>query len=126
MWLRGHDGFDPNRVARHVRHPLDGSLEAGCNRRGRIVLDLCQCIRQHRGETAQDFFPLGERRARKQRDVRDQDGQDPLQGLNLPLQLADLVALLHSQSIWIQSHRLLPLTSAYATLVARLPVQRLT
>ena len=95
MWLRGHDGFDPDRVARHVRHLLDGSLEANCNRGGSIVFDLCQCIGQHRGETAQDFFPLGERRARKQRDVRDQDGKDALQGVNLPLQLAELVTLLH-------------------------------
>jgi hypothetical protein len=33
--------------------------------------------------------------------VRDQDGQDTLQGLNLTLQLSELVALLHSQSMWI-------------------------
>jgi hypothetical protein len=97
MWLRGHDGFDPDRIARHVHHLLDGSLEAGCNCRGRIVLDLCQGIGQHRGETAQDFFPLGKWRACKQRDVRDQDGQDTLQGVNLPLHLAELVALLHSR-----------------------------
>jgi hypothetical protein len=101
MWRRRHDGFDPDRVARHVRHPLDSPLEASCNRGGSIVLDLCQCIGQHRGETAQNFFPLGQWRARKQRDVRDQDSQNPLQGLNLTLQLAELVALLHSQSMWI-------------------------
>jgi hypothetical protein len=101
MGLRGHDGLDPDRVARHVRHLLDGPLEASCNRGGSIVLDLGQCIGQHRGETAQNFFPPGEWRAGKQRDVRDQDCKDALQGVNLPLQLAKLVSLLHSQSFWI-------------------------